>query len=50
MNHKAKRPRKQRAGCKMCKPHKMNRQAAHRLRDRRHDVGVEDFVTLKDPC
>lgn len=37
MNHKAKRPRRARAGCKMCKPHKWDRRTAHRLRDKRQD-------------
>ena len=37
MNHKAKRPRSQRAGCKLCKMHKKNRQAAVKYRDKRQD-------------
>jgi hypothetical protein len=37
MNHKAKRPRRSRAGCKMCKPHKTDRRSAHRWRDKRTD-------------
>lgn len=37
MNHKKKRPRRARAGCKLCKPHKRDRKTAHKLRDRRRD-------------
>ena len=40
-NHKAKRPRAQRAGCKMCKPWKSSRAASHRWRDKRQDAVKE---------
>jgi hypothetical protein len=36
-NHKARRPRARRAGCKLCKPWKRNRATAHKLRDKRMD-------------
>lgn len=44
MNHKNKRPRRSRAGCKMCKPHKASRAVAHRLRDKRQDAPPEEFT------
>ena len=45
MNHKAKRPRSQRAGCGMCKPHKKTPKAQVKYRDKRQDAHEDVFDT-----
>lgn len=38
MHHKRKRPRAARAGCKMCKPWKLNRHAAAKCKTRWQEI------------
>lgn len=47
MNHKSRRPRSQRAGCKTCKPHKYSPKAATKYRDKRHDDPTSKIKTIK---
>ena len=43
MNHKRKRPKNRRAGCLMCKPHKMNG-----IAKTTHIRGIKGKIKLED--
>lgn len=48
MNHKRKRPRNSRAGCKLCKPWKVNGFSTERVDGERHSDHVRRMTAKED--